>query len=292
MKLDRERARLFSVMEGNRMEKNFSFSVSMCVYGGDNPEWFRASVNSILYQTLPPDEIVLVVDGPVPENLDIVVREYERLPFFRVYRLEKNQGHGEARRFGLKQCKNELVALMDADDICIKERFRIQTEKFAKDNSLDVVGGIIAEFIGEPDNVISRRMVPEQDEEIKKYMKIRCPMNQVTVMLKKTSVENVGGYIDWYCDEDYYLWLRMALAGMKFYNCQDVLVKVRTGKDQFKRRGGVKYFRSEAALQRYMLEKKIINVPTYMLNIVKRMVVQIFLPGEMRAWVFKKFARE
>ena len=117
-------------------------------------------------------------------------------------------------------------------------------------------------------------------------------MNQMTVMFKKASVENVGGYIDWYCDEDYYLWLRMALADMKFFNISDTLVNVRVGEDMYRRRGGKRYFQSEARLQKFMLEKKIINRSTYASNVTKRFIVQVLLPNKLRGVVFKKFARK
>ena len=94
--------------------KDLKFSVSMCVYGGDNPDWFKTATDSIINQSVKPDEIVLVVDGPVPEKLDRIIKSYELLDFFKVIRLKKNMGHGEARRTGLKNCSNELVALMDA----------------------------------------------------------------------------------------------------------------------------------------------------------------------------------
>ena len=70
------------------------FSVSMCVYGKDNPEWFKVAVNSIINQTIPPNEIVLVVDGPVPDMLNSVISEFEKLAYFKAIRLETNQGHG------------------------------------------------------------------------------------------------------------------------------------------------------------------------------------------------------
>ena len=117
-------------------------------------------------------------------------------------------------------------------------------------------------------------------------------MNQVTAMFKKTSVKKVGGYIDWYCNEDYYLWVRMAKAGMRFANLPDGLVNVRVGKDMYSRRGGIKYFRSEAKLQKYMLDNGVINFWTYFMNVNKRLVVQVLLPNRIRGWVFKKFARK
>lgn len=268
------------------------FSVSMCVYGGDNPEWFCSAVDSILDQTLPPTEIVLVVDGPIPETLNIAINKYKENPIFNVYRLKENQGHGKARRIGLNKCSCKYVALMDADDISTHDRFKLQMDKFIADASLDIVGGNMSEFIGSPENIVSRRIVPLTDEEIKDYMKHRCPMNQVTVMFKKDSVQKAGGYIDWYCEEDYYLWIRMYLKNMKFANCEENLVNVRTGVGQYQRRGGFKYFRSEARLQRYMLGKGVIGFTTYFINVMERFMVQVLLPNHLRGWIFQKFARK
>lgn len=272
--------------------ENLKFSVSMCTYGKDNPQWLKTAIESILNQTVKPDEVVLVVDGPVPDELDCVIKEYEASPIFKVIRLKKNMGHGQARRIGLENCAFELVALMDSDDISVPERFSKQIECFKEDDLLDIVGGNITEFIDSPDNIVGARVVPETDAEIKEYMKKRCPMNQVTVMFKKASVDKVGGYIDWFCEEDYYLWLRMFLGGMKFANVTDNLVNVRVGKEMYGRRGGIKYFKSEARLQKFMLDNKIIGFGTYLMNVLKRLIVQVLLPNKLRGWVFKKFARE
>lgn len=271
---------------------DIKFSVSMCVYGGDNPEWFETAVESVLNQTVKASEIVLVVDGPVPEVLDNIIQKYEAMLVFNVVRFSENQGHGNARRAGLKAASNELIALMDADDICLPERFEKQLEIFKNDPTVDIVGGNISEFIGKPENVVTKREVPSADAEIKEYMKKRCPMNQMTVMFKKSSVEQVGGYLDWYCDEDYYLWIRMAIANMKFANMPDTLVYVRVGEQMYQRRGGRKYFKSEANLQRFMRKHKIIGFGTYTVNVTKRFIVQILLPNKIRGWVFKKFARK
>lgn len=270
----------------------FKFSVSMCVYGGDNPEWFKTAVDSILNQTLVPNEVVLVVDGPVPDTLDEVIRNYGKNSLFNIVRLPENEGHGNARRKGLENCKYEYIALMDADDISASNRFEMQAKAFLDNTSLDIVGGNMSEFIGEPTNIVGYRYVPQNNKDIKEYMKTRCPMNQVTVMFKGKSVADVGGYIDWYCEEDYYLWLRMFQAGMNFHNCKEVLVNVRTGKEQYQRRGGWDYFASEAKLQKYMLDKKIIGSGTFALNVIKRLIVQVLLPNSIRGWVFKKFARK
>lgn len=268
------------------------FSVSMCVYGKDNPEHFRTAMDSVLNQTAAPDEVVLVVDGPVPEQLDAAIAEYERNPIFRIVRLEQNRGHGEARRIGLQHCSHELVALMDADDISASDRFEKQLRIFRKHSEITVVGGNITEFIDVPENTVGARVVSLEDAAIKEDMKKRCPMNQVTVMFRKSNVERVGGVIDWFCEEDYYLWIRLYLAGAKFANIPDYLVNVRVGKEMYRRRGGWKYFLSEAKLQKYMLDHKIIGFGTFVINVCKRLIVQVLLPNKLRSWVFQKFARK
>ena len=273
------------------MDENIKFSVSMCVYGRDNARWFETAIESVLNQTLPPNEIVLVVDGPVPHDLNAVIFKLEENDTFKVIRLETNQGHGIARKTGLDNCTNELVAIMDADDICTRNRFEKQIEAFHDYPDSDIVGGMITEFIDTPDNVVGKRIVPLEDSEIKEYMQRRCPMNLVTVMFKKSSIEKVGGFIDWYCEEDYYLWLRMALANMKFRNVDDVLVNVRVGKEMYQRRGGVKYFKSEAKLQKYMLDNKIIGCPRYLISVTERLILQVLMPNKMRSFIFQKLAR-
>ena len=264
----------------------------MCVYGGDNPQWFRTAVDSIVNQTIKPNEVVLVVDGPVPELLNEIICGYEQDPIFRVIRLEKNMGHGEARRIGLNACNHDLVALMDADDISAFDRFEKQLKAFEENPDLTIVGSNITEFVDEPDNLVGARTVFTTDEEIKADMQKRCPMNQVTVMFRKGVADRVGGYIDWFCEEDYYLWLRLMLGGGVFANIPENLVNVRVGKEMYQRRGGMKYFKSEAKLQKWMLQKKIIGFGTYTVNVTKRLIVQVLLPNRLRGWVFQKFARK
>lgn len=267
------------------------FSVSICVYGKDNPAHFQDAVNSILDQTVKPSEVVLVVDGLVPQELDSVIKNFESNPVFYVIRLPQNMGHGVARRTGLDNCKYDLVALMDADDLCVPNRFELQLQEFEKNSDIDIVGGNITEFVDKPENIVGKRIVPESDSQIKVYLKKRCPMNQMTVMFKKASIQKVGGYIDWYCDEDYYLWNRMVLANMTFKNIPDFLVNVRVGKDMYKRRGSWKYFKSEAKLQWFMFKNKIISLPLYTYNVAIRFCLQVLMPNWLRGFIFQKFAR-
>lgn len=212
--------------------------------------------------------------------------------YFRIFHLQQNKGHGIARRKGLKECQNSLVALMDSDDINLPNRFENQLRAFYEHPELSIVGGQIAEFIGNPDNITGIREVPGKDQEIKKYMKKRCPMNQVSVMFRKEEVERAGGYLDWYCEEDYYLWARMALAGCNFYNVPDILVNVRVGDEMSARRGGIKYFMSEARMQSFLYKNRIIGFSLYLCNILIRFCGEVLVPSKLRVKLFKLFRKQ
>ena len=276
------------------MDENIKFSVSMCVYGGDNAKHFDEALASVINQTLKPTELVLVVDGPIPDSIESVIEKYRSSLSdidFKVNYLEKNMGHGEARRICFEKCSYDLIALMDADDLAVPQRFEKQIECLGAHPELSIVGGNIHEFIGTPENYVGKRIVPQTDDEIKEYMKKRCPMNQMTVMFKKKDVAAVGGYLDWFCDEDYYLWIRLALGGYKFGNLEENLVNVRVGEDMYQRRGGIKYFNSEAKLQKLMLDRKMIGFPRYLINVSERLVLQVLMPNKLRGFIFQKLAR-
>ena len=270
-----------------------NFSVCMSVYKNDKPADFLVAVRSIYNQTTAPNDIVLVVDGPVGDELKSAISELEQeIPVMNVICLPTNQGHATARQTGLAAAKNKLCAVMDADDIAVPNRFEMQLQAFEEHPDVTVVGGIINEFIRTTENVVGTRIVPEHDAEIKDYLKARCPMNLVTVMLKKSDVMKVGGYLDWYCEEDYYLWIRLALAGYKFYNIQENLVNVRVGEAMYQRRGGWRYFKSEASLQRYMWKHGVIGLGRCIYNVAIRFAVQVAMPNSVRGWVFRTFARK
>ena len=269
------------------------FSVAISVYKNDNAQHFDRALYSITEaQTREPNEIVLIVDGPISEELNAVIHKYEKIfSSLRVIRLEQNGGLGNALRLAVEQASYELIARMDSDDVSMPTRFEEQLRFFEENDRLDIVGGNISEFIGEEANVVAYRNVPTSSDEIAAYMKKRCPLNHVSVMYKKSAVLQAGNYLDLFWNEDYYLWIRMAEQGCVMANTGTVLVNVRTGEDMYKRRGGKKYFQSERFLQKYMLKKKMIGKFTYCENIAKRFIVQRLMPNCLRGWVFRTFAR-
>ena len=269
------------------------YSVLMSIYFKENPDFFRLAIDSMIHQTITPDEIVLVEDGPLTSELYDVIEEYVvKYPnLIQIISFEKNLGLGLALNKGLEKCRNELVARMDTDDISRPDRCELQLLFFMKNPECSILGGQIEEFILSPDEVVGKRLVPETDAELKCYIKKRCPFNHMTVMFKKTAVLEAGNYQDWFWNEDYFLWIRMALNNYFFANLPETLVKVRVGKEMYSRRGGEKYFKSEVAIQRLMLEKGMINRLTFFDNCLKRFILQKMLPNTIRTWVFRYFAR-
>ncbi|WP_303032221.1 glycosyltransferase [uncultured Duncaniella sp.] len=269
------------------------FSVAICVYHRDSTELFRLAVESVTkYQSKKPSEVIIVVDGPIHGDLDDYVSSLEKDRLFKVVRLPENLGHAGARQAGLMAASNNLVAIMDADDISVPDRFEKQIKAYEENPHIAVIGGQINEFIGSQDNIVGTRIVPIADADIKKYLKGRCPMNLVTVMFRKDYVQAVGGYQEWFCEEDYYLWIRLAKAGYTFKNLPDNLVNVRVGDEMYRRRGGWKYFKSEAGLQGYMLKHGVISLPRYCFNVLGRFAIQVAMPNKLRGFIFQKLFRK
>lgn len=271
------------------------FSIVTSVYRNDKPEFVIRALDSItVLQSLQADELVLIVDGPVPKKLEEIIKEREeRYPdLYHVLWLEENGGLGNALRLGVETAKNDIIVRMDSDDVASPYRFQKQIEYLQNNPECDVVGGQMTEFIDDEENIVGSRIVPQTNEEIYLWLKSRCPLNHVTVAMRRSKVLAVGNYIDWHYNEDYYLWIRMAEAGFKFANLPDTLVNVRVGKDMYARRGGWKYFKSEKGLQDYMLRKKMISLPRYIFNVAVRFGVQAAMPNSVRGFVFQKLFRK
>lgn len=271
------------------------FSIITSVYKNDKPEFVREALDSMLVeQTVKPSEIVLVRDGQVPEELESLLNEYEsRYPeIFNIIRLEQNCGLGNALKLGVEIAKYDIVARMDSDDICLPNRFEQQLKFLRENPDADIVGGQMTEFIGNSDNIVGTRVVPCSNAEIYEYMKSRCALNHVTVMFRKEAVLKAGNYQDWFWNEDYYLWIRMMITNCRFANLPETLVNVRSGADQYARRGGRKYYESEKGIKKLQLENKMISNIEYFYFVVQRYIIQILMPNWLRGWVFRTFARK
>ena len=266
---------------------NIKFSVLMSVYSKEKAEYLKMAIDSIVNQTLQPNEFIIVEDGNLTEELNECLDNYVlKYNYIKLIKLDQNVGLGRALNEGLKHCKYDYVARMDSDDISMLDRFEKQI-KYLEENPLcDVVGGNIIEFDSCNNEDISRRIVPVDDKAIYNYLKKRNPMNHVTVIFKKSSVLECGSYRDCPYFEDYYLWCRMIKAGYKFHNLDSVLVNVRTGEGMYQRRGGKAYNDAVTGFQKKILKLGTINRFQYLRNLAIRLCVAN-MPNSLRGYLYK-----
>ena len=273
--------------------EEYKFSVLMSVYHKENPNYFKEALDSILIsQTLKPNEFVLVVDGPVNDNLNKVIDEYQKKyeKILRIYRLEKNVGLGNALNYGLSKCTYSLVARADSDDINVPERFQFQIKKFKNDNSIDVLGTCIDEFDDDYNSPINFKQMPLKQADIYRMAKMRNPINHMSVMFKKKAIIDAGEYQHLPYLEDYYLWVRVLANNGKLENLDKHLVHVRVGNGMLYRRSNKEYIPSWRVLNKYMKDKKIIGIIEYARNIIS-IYGFIYMPISIKKIVYKVLLR-
>lgn len=268
---------------------DLKFSVLLSLYHKENPIALQQSLDSIIHQTLPADEIVLVKDGPLTEELENVLNLYStKIINLKIISLPRNKGLGNALNEGLKHCSYKLVARMDTDDIAKSERFEKQIKVFKNTTAIDVCSSWIEEFEETPENVITIKKLPEQHKEILQYAKHRCPINHPAVMYKRESVIKAGGYSGF--PEDYCLWIKMLMNGAQFYNIQESLLSFRFSQDVIKRRGGWSYAKADIKSQIFFYKIGFITTFTLIYNIVIRVIVRM-IPNTFRTFTYKYILR-
>lgn len=247
------------------------FSLLMSTWAGDDPvqleDAFRSTVQE---QTRPPDDVVLVVDGPVPAALEATISSLaaESPVPVQVLRLAENHGLGPALDAGLRACRHEVVARMDADDLSAPDRFARQLPLI--EDGADIVGSGLWEFGEDPADVVGRRTPPTDPEEIRRVVRFRDPFNHPTVVYRRSAVVAAGGYTDLPLLEDYLLFTRMVEAGAVPANLPDPLVSYRVGEGAYARRGGRALLRSELALQRRLRTLGLTSRAEYARNVAVR----------------------
>ncbi len=251
------------------------FSVLMSISPNEKATNLEASVNSVINQILPPNEIVIVKDGLLPIDLDNILDDFsfKHPDLFKFINFKQNKGLGEALKTGLLSCSYDFVARMDSDDICVPDRFKIQV-KFLQNNAhIDIVGSYIAEFCGSTDNITGYRNVPLSDKEIKTFAKWRNPLNHMSVMFRKSAVLKVGNYSSMRLIQDYELWIRMMNSGCIFANIP--LVLVYAGTIQSNKKHNLNYYKYELIIQSKLRKLGFINYFEFARNIILRLVLRL-----------------
>jgi GT2 family glycosyltransferase len=265
----------------------------MCIYYKESPKFLRQCLDSILAQTILPDEFVIVKDGPLTPELDKVLEEFGVVfsNELNIIALPENITLGPARAKGVNAAKYDYVAIMDSDDICPCDRFEKHLKMLEDNPKIGLMGGQIEEFLENPEEIIAKRTVPTNHNDIKKYAKLRNPFSHMTVMFKKQAVLEAGNYDYFPCFEDYELWARMIANGVQCANSPDVLVYARAGAGMYSRRRGKNYVKQEWKMQKRLKELKLINFFEFWRNVIVRIPVRL-LPERNIEKVYGKFARK
>ena len=265
------------------------FSVVMAVYQGDSSEHVLDAIDSVLRQTLAPSELLIVVDGPVNKKLDAVLSNASTFDTVRIIKTPRNNGPGASRHLAISEAKFEIIAIMDADDICLSNRFERQLP-ILESGQADVVGAWVEEFENNLGDLGRVRRVPENHEQIFEYGKWRQPLNHVTAIFRREAYHKAGGYQPIRYVEDYDLIVRMLRIGIRFSNVPEVLVYVRIGKDMLRRRSGIPYLAAELRLFHRMYLSDYLNSFQLFLNLLIRLVSRL-LPRRFLSIVYDKWLR-
>lgn len=271
-------------------ERLASYSVLMSAYARDSAAWLAEALESMAAQTVPPAEVVLVLDGPVGPDLLAAADAFDaahpgllvRVP------LAENGGLGPALNAGLAHCSCEVVARMDADDLSRPERCGRQLAKLAE--GYDVVGCNATEFSDDPDRPDSVREMPETHDEIVRFSHRRAPFVHPTLMVRREALERVGGYRDVPYAEDFDLFVRLLRAGYIGYNLQEPLFAVRVDANVYRRRGGVSYLRDMLRFNVAQLRAGWFSPADFVVRSGANVVVTL-VPNGLRDLIYKRLLR-
>lgn len=271
------------------------YSVLMSVYAKDNPEHLGIALKSIYDdQTRKPDEIVVVFDGQLTNELYLVLDEFYKgkETVVRYYPQKENKGLGEALKIGGAMCTGDYIFRMDSDDISDSLRFEKQIAYIEQNPEVDVFGTDISEFYYSPlEDNLRVRSCPAHHRDILKLARNRNPFNHMSVCIKRSALQECGGYQPLMLYEDYYLWVRMIANGCTLGNINESLVRVRIGNGFYSRRSSNARIKSCIKLQKYMLEHHINNIFDALFNILC-IVVFTYCPAWVKKFVYDKFLRK
>lgn len=276
------------------MNSEIKFTVLIPVYAKEKAENFRLALDSILNQTLFPNEILIIEDGKLGDDLEEIVENVEKQysNIVRVIRLERNIGIGKVRALGVEECKYEWIAFMDSDDISLPDRFEKQIAYIKQHSDIDMLGGQVTEFDTTPENIISKRIMPLEHNEIYEFAKFRNPMNNVSIMFKKSLALKIGNYKIDYGFEDYEFIVRYLFNGYKVENIPDIIVNVRSGQWMMNRRQGLEYFfKYEYVCMKAFWDMGFINYWEFLRNVLLKFPLRV-IPNWMRNLIYKKVLRE
>lgn len=222
-------------------------SVLLSVYKKEKPEYLKQALDSVwASQTLKPNQIVLVEDGPLPKELEEEIDnsklriENSSSTVMTVVKLPVNGGLTKALNEGLKNVTGDLIARMDSDDISEAHRFERQVAYLESHPDVDIISGALQEFDSENES-LNVRHYPLTHEECVKFIVKACPLAHPSVMMRRRIFDEGLKYDERYrMSQDIKLWYDAVLAGYRLGNIPEVTLFFRREGDVFRRRSRAK----------------------------------------------------
>ena len=257
------------------MKNGISVLISFC--DQDDVSLFENALISIWDgQSLKPNEIILVVDGPVNSSATEVFDKWQlRLGLSLVLiKLKKNVGLAQALNEGLKTCNFAYTARMDSDDKSLYRRFELQKEFLDRNHDVAVVGGFVKEIDVHDESRNTIRTVPLTNEEIREFAAHRNPLSHPTVMMRTKVIQILGGYPELRKCQDYALWAKLMSDGYKIQNIDKVIVEMTAGLAMIERRG-LKFWFHEIRVFWYLNSIGFISPMVFLINVFARFLVRV-----------------
>ena len=209
------------------MNQSPAISVILPVYNVE--AYVREAVESILAQSFADFELIIINDGST-DGSGSILRELAARDARIVLVERPNEGAASARNKALEMARADLIALMDADDVAMPERFALQHARMIQEPELAILGSFIR-FMDKAGNIIRLGKYPLTPKATARDLGRGngvCPVAHPAVMMRRNAVLKAGGYRKAFCHaEDYDLWLRMSDLGYAFANLPQPLLNYR-----------------------------------------------------------------
>lgn len=210
----------------------------------------RRSIESILRQTYPHWELLVIDDGSTDHTEEIVAEIAASDSRVRYYRQPQNRGVAAARNEGIRQAQYEYIAFQDSDDVWEEDKLEKQMRVF---DDRPQVGMVYCAFEGEKqDGTIIR--IPDNSMGIEnlqgnmyRLLLQRNVIDAPTVVIRKECLDKVGGFDETLtCLEDWELFLRIAKEFEIGYAADALLISDIHNSGVSSRVGG--YFQARCAM--------------------------------------------
>ena len=269
------------------------YSAVVAVYYRETKENLKVCLDSIFMQTIPPEEVVLVCDGPLTPELDGFIEQLQSCrQSLRVLRLVENMGAAAAFQIGMDSCQNDLVFKLGSDDIALPYRAEMQLTQFRDTPEYAVVGGYMETFDVQPGDLGLIRVVPCEIEHIFEFARRRSPFNDATVMYRRSAFEKVGGYdTSLRRAQDYDVYTRILQASFLVCNIPQVLCYAREGDSDMRRRGSFSAFKCFVKVRWGLYKRGFSSIADFLIPCFAQIVISA-VPSKARHFIYSKLLRK